>query len=856
MQEYNPSFEPINWKNKSDAETTPLGETNLRSYDQIIKLHDNLISEITKEKVDISEIQSVITNISIEENSGNVTITKKDGNTETFYIYNLVPLYRETLKATEDSKEYAKNAKMWAFNAQIDAENSETSAVKSEYYYLQAKSISSELSGILRPKGTISINNLPSLQNSDPGDMYNIIEKFTTTNDFKEGPGISIPAGSNIYKTVDNKWDVLAGVLVTSVNGQTGDVTVNLGNITGVLPVEKGGTGKTTGRDAIDALITFLPGYQNDVTSAEENAYIILQDLRMQNRYLRKPIKALVNYIKSILTSSDVGALPTTGGTMTGNIVTNGKIINDTGKNRQEIDFDSPTSLEIGIREELNKNFWNSYINFNEDVINVESTNIDLIGGGARLKISDRNFNLSNSDNAIYSSNESLYIDSYNNIDLLARNEGHINLYAYDEISFFIPDLSNKHLFNISSSGRFELLAKNGINIESGNESIYIKMPNDYVFEISTARLFRIFSHEYKLYCHPEDFSESHEFFRISKSGKTTFTPPKVLDVQADVVRIGSNGRIDLFPGTSSVGTDPGPNFVVRTGNLEGKRLAGGNKPNISNFGKLFIDEIIMGPDEYKIYQDDDGTNWVLRTEIDCSGISFIRHAENLSNYKVTQQLVQHGPNVNDQNYSIYIYVNGTLRTDYIFSNGFFYTVKGADIGTSAYKWKNIYAQNGTIQTSDRNEKNTIQELTLEQAKKLILGLKLSTYKMNNGTSGRTHWGIISQDLEELLESLGMTSMDFAGFIKSPKVRIITEDENGNPLEEPIEEVVEGEYDYSLRYDEFIAPHIKVTQDHEDRITILEETVQQQSKEIENLKADKAQLEKRLAEIEKRLGII
>ncbi|MFR8874751.1 MAG: hypothetical protein ACLVHV_15755 [Oscillospiraceae bacterium] len=43
-------------------------------------------------------------------------------------------------------------------------------------------------------------------------------------------------------------------------------------------------------------------------------------------------------------------------------------------------------------------------------------------------------------------------------------------------------------------------------------------------------------------------------------------------------------------------------------------------------------------------------------------------------------------------------------------------------------------------------------------------------------TSGRTHWGLISQDIEELLPQLGMTSMDFAGFIKSPKTEDYYED--------------------------------------------------------------------------------
>lgn len=147
------------------------------------------------------------------------------------------------------------------------------------------------------------------------------------------------------------------------------------------------------------------------------------------------------------------------------------------------------------------------------------------------------------------------------------------------------------------------------------------------------------------------------------------------------------------------------------------------------------------------------------------------------------------------------------------------------DLGRSQNKWSAVYAVNGTIQTSDRNAKNTIEELSAEKAQSLIYGLKPSTYKMNSGTSNRTHWGMISQDIEELLEDLEMTSLDFAGFIKSPRIKetkVIT-DENGNKTK--VNEYIEGEYDYSLRYDEFIAPIVKVLQAQHEKIELLEQRV-------------------------------
>ena len=156
-------------------------------------------------------------------------------------------------------------------------------------------------------------------------------------------------------------------------------------------------------------------------------------------------------------------------------------------------------------------------------------------------------------------------------------------------------------------------------------------------------------------------------------------------------------------------------------------------------------------------------------------------------------------------------------------------------LGRGYSKWGDIYAANGTIQTSDRNQKNAIEELTAEKAKHFIYGLKPSTYKMNTGTSGRTHWGIISQDIEELFEEIGMTSLDFAGFIKSPKIQRITEDENGKELQKPIEKVIEGEYDYSLRYDEFIAPIIKVIQSQHEEIETLKQETQMLKQQMQQL---------------------
>ncbi len=104
-------------------------------------------------------------------------------------------------------------------------------------YYEQAKNIAESFAGTLRPKGTITFPSLPSPANAKEGDMYNISDQFTTTASFKEGAGNVIPAGSNVYRTEDGFWDVLAGSPVTGVKGNAessyrrGNVNITAGDI-------------------------------------------------------------------------------------------------------------------------------------------------------------------------------------------------------------------------------------------------------------------------------------------------------------------------------------------------------------------------------------------------------------------------------------------------------------------------------------------------------------------------------------------------------------------------------------------------------------------------------------------------
>lgn len=161
-----------------------------------------------------------------------------------------------TSKAQEsaNSASNAKKSEIKAKASEANAKTSETSSAKSkseaQKYAEQAKEISESLSGALRPLGTINFADLPNTANATSGDMYNIADQFTTTTDFKEGAGNIIPAGSNVYLTIDRYWDVLAGTPVTGVKGakeayyRRGDVNITPTDIGAVA--EDGNISNTT----------------------------------------------------------------------------------------------------------------------------------------------------------------------------------------------------------------------------------------------------------------------------------------------------------------------------------------------------------------------------------------------------------------------------------------------------------------------------------------------------------------------------------------------------------------------------------------------------------------------------------
>ena len=154
-------------------------------------------------------------------------------------------------------------------------------------------------------------------------------------------------------------------------------------------------------------------------------------------------------------------------------------------------------------------------------------------------------------------------------------------------------------------------------------------------------------------------------------------------------------------------------------------------------------------------------------------------------------------------------------------------------LGDSTYRWKAVYAVNGTIQTSDRNQKENIQEID-QRYIDLFDKLQPVSFEFNDAESDRVHIGFVSQDVKAAMDEVGLTDLEFAGYCRDALTEWDEEtqtdkevlDEGGNPI-----------HMYSLRYSEFIALNSKMIQMNREKIA-------SQQQEINTLKTELAELKK------------
>jgi len=117
------------------------------------------------------------------------------------------------------------------------------------------------------------------------------------------------------------------------------------------------------------------------------------------------------------------------------------------------------------------------------------------------------------------------------------------------------------------------------------------------------------------------------------------------------------------------------------------------------------------------------------------------------------------------------------------------------DLGEVSFRYDDIYATNGTIQTSDRNEKQDIEVLSdaetrvAQACKGLLRKFRWQDAVAEKGDDARIHFGIIAQDLQDAFAAEGLDAGRYAMFISSTwwetqnVVIPAVLDEEGNELE-------------------------------------------------------------------------
>jgi len=95
------------------------------------------------------------------------------------------------------------------------------------------------------------------------------------------------------------------------------------------------------------------------------------------------------------------------------------------------------------------------------------------------------------------------------------------------------------------------------------------------------------------------------------------------------------------------------------------------------------------------------------------------------------------------------------------------------DIGYASGRFDDIYATNGTIQTSDQNEKQNIASATTKElnvAKKLSALFKTFKWKSKvaeKGDSARTHSGIVAQEVKSAFSAEGLDASNYGLFTET-----------------------------------------------------------------------------------------
>lgn len=131
-----------------------------------------------------------------------------------------------------------------------------------------------------------------------------------------------------------------------------------------------------------------------------------------------------------------------------------------------------------------------------------------------------------------------------------------------------------------------------------------------------------------------------------------------------------------------------------------------------------------------------------------------------------------------------------------------------ANLGTGSFRWNTVYAANGSINTSDRNQKTEIADLdeaekrVATRIKGLIKKFKFKDSVAQKGADARIHVGVIAQEVGDAFTAEGLDPNKYAMFCYDEWEATEAEYYEDGRLLKPAREAGSA---YGIRYDELLA---------------------------------------------------
>lgn len=135
--------------------------------------------------------------------------------------------------------------------------------------------------------------------------------------------------------------------------------------------------------------------------------------------------------------------------------------------------------------------------------------------------------------------------------------------------------------------------------------------------------------------------------------------------------------------------------------------------------------------------------------------------------------------------------------------------------GNSGHRWKQVWAVDTTIRSSDRKDKDILG--SIDFAEDLIMSLDPVEYMWKTGDHRRKRMGFVAQDVAEVCKSIN----------ENLSLVVASYGDEGEDTEVPYygDEVDDNLLRWGLAYDELIAPMIKVMQKQQQEIEYLKSVV-------------------------------